>query len=105
MGEIAERIGLATPSVSLAIKKLERQGLCLRNDHDEDGRASRLYLSPKGIEELRLVQSYREARIIRLLGGLDSDDLDSLNAILARLLLQGDDDGTGKPNEAGKKNS
>jgi MarR family transcriptional regulator, organic hydroperoxide resistance regulator len=48
-GEVAKRLGLATPTVTRATARMEATGLLRREPHPKDGRLVRLVLTNKGI--------------------------------------------------------
>jgi DNA-binding MarR family transcriptional regulator len=47
-GEVAKRLGLATPTVTRATARMEAAGLLCREPHPTDGRLVRLVLTSKG---------------------------------------------------------
>jgi DNA-binding MarR family transcriptional regulator len=88
-GEVAKRLGLATPTVTRAATRMEAAGLLRRAPHPSDARLVRLCLTTKGralettiAEEMRLLTA-------RALHGLDADErktlIDTLNTITANL--------------------
>ncbi len=66
---IAERLELGRPTISAAVAALCRNGLLVRDEVLADQRATDLRLTPSGAE---------------LLGRIESDMVDSLEALLAR---------------------
>jgi MarR family transcriptional regulator, organic hydroperoxide resistance regulator len=47
-GEVARRLGLATPTVTRAAARMEAAGLLRREPHERDRRLVRLYLTDRG---------------------------------------------------------
>jgi DNA-binding MarR family transcriptional regulator len=47
-GEVARRLGLATPTVTRATARMEAAGLLRRQPHDRDRRLVRLFLTERG---------------------------------------------------------
>ena len=83
-GEVARRLGLATPTVTRATARMEAAGLLTREPHDRDRRRVRLVLTARGrelertigreIDELgaRALASLSETERAALVGALDS---------------------------------
>ena len=49
-GEIARRLGLATPTVTRATQRMEASGLVVRRPHPSDARLVRINLTDRGLE-------------------------------------------------------
>ena len=81
---LAEMLGVDAPSVTRKIQQLERQGLVVRHSDPEDGRASRIRLTPAGRRTLERVLRARRAWLDRLLDGWDDDDLARFGSLLGR---------------------
>jgi DNA-binding MarR family transcriptional regulator len=81
-GEIARRLGLATPTVTRAATRMEAAGLLRREPHPHDGRMIRLRLTDRG----RALEKDVDAEITRVtdraLAGLSPDDRDTLTRAL-----------------------
>jgi DNA-binding MarR family transcriptional regulator len=77
-GEIARRLGLATPTVTRAATRMETAGLLRREPHPYDGRMIRLRLTDRG----RALEKDIDAEITqvteRALSGLSPADRDTL---------------------------
>jgi DNA-binding MarR family transcriptional regulator len=86
--ELAETEGLAQPSVSKLVDKLEVRGLVLRERAAEDGRAVVVSISAEGERCLESTRSEIRAMLRETLAGLDDDDLAALvraSALVERL--------------------
>lgn len=81
-GEIARRLGLATPTVTRAAIRMEAAGLLRRAPHPHDGRMIRLLLTDRG----RSLEKDVDAEITRVteraLAGLSPVDRDTLTRAL-----------------------
>ena len=81
-GEIARRLGLATPTVTRAATRMEAAGLLRREPHPHDGRMIRLRLTDRG----RALEKDVDAEITRVtdraLAGLSPADRDTLTRAL-----------------------
>jgi DNA-binding MarR family transcriptional regulator len=92
--EIAELEGLAQPTTTALIKRLEEQGLVTRDRDADDGRVALISLTPEGaaaLDEFR--RRYRGALAERLQVMSDEElaELDGASRVLGRLIrdLQG----------------
>lgn len=86
VSELADHTGLAVPSVSLNLKKLEKAGYCYREESDSDKRVSCLYLTAEARVGLAEVQKYREENMARVLGRLTAAQQQTMDEILNILL-------------------
>lgn len=84
--EIAERLGLTAPTVSVGARRLEDAGLLERQADPLDGRALRLFLTTEGQAMLQKARAYRLGKMRRLLAGLSSEEQEKLMALLERAL-------------------
>ena len=82
--EVAEKLTLTAPTVSVALKKMEEGGWIIRTSDPEDGRAVRVELSLKGIKVLKAMQEHRKSRIKRLLSALNKDEQGQLLSLLEK---------------------
>jgi DNA-binding MarR family transcriptional regulator len=82
--DLAELLGVDTPTVTLKVQQLERGGLVVRQSDPDDGRASRIRLTPAGRRTIERVRRARRAWLERLLQGWDDDDLSDLADLLGR---------------------
>lgn len=75
---LAELDGLAQPTVTLMVKRLEGQGLVSRERASDDGRVVLVSLTPTGHEALELVRRRYRERLRACLADLPGDDLVAL---------------------------
>lgn len=84
--KIAALMGLATPTVSVGIRKLEAAGYLERRPHPEDGRAVNLFLTPSGEVIYDRVHQYHQRRFSSLLAGLDPQEQSTLLDLLEKAI-------------------
>lgn len=75
---LADLDGLAQPTVTLLIKRLETGGLVRRQRSFDDGRVVLVSLTPAGREALEVVRSRYRDRMRACLGDLPTDDIAAL---------------------------
>ena len=68
--EIAEGLGLAAPTVSVGVRRLETAGLLERRPDPEDGRAIQVSLTTQGQTLHRQARTFRRGKMQRLMAGL-----------------------------------
>lgn len=84
VGEIAERLHLATHAVSPLLDRLEAAGLVRRMRDDTDGRVVRVEVTPAGRELEAAAGAVQDE--VRCSTMLDADEVDRLRADLRTLL-------------------
>ena len=84
--EIADALKLATPTVSISVRQLEKSGLIARKPHPEDGRAVQLSLTPKGEEIQQHALNFHCEKFKNLLSGLASEERELLVGLLEKAL-------------------
>ncbi len=84
--EIAEALGLSTPTVSISVRQLEKSGLMTRKPDPTDGRAVQLSLTVKGKEIQENVRSFHCQKFQKLLSGLDPEERENLVRLLEKAL-------------------
>jgi len=82
--DLAEVLGVDSPSVTRKVQQLERAGLVVRQSDPSDRRATRIQLSPAGRQTLECVRRARRAWLDDLLKNWDNDDLSRLADLLGR---------------------
>lgn len=83
-GELARRLGLATPTVTRAATRMEAAGLLARKPHPTDRRLVRLCLTPRGRSLRRAIDGEMSKLTERALGSLGADE----RAALVRYLTE-----------------
>jgi DNA-binding MarR family transcriptional regulator len=82
--DLAEMLGVDTPTVTRKVQQLERDGMVVRQSDPDDGRSSRIRLTPAGRRTIERVRRARRAWLDRLLQDWDDDDLSDLADLLSR---------------------
>jgi DNA-binding MarR family transcriptional regulator len=81
--DLAEILGVDTPTVSRKVQQLERDGMVVRRTDPDDGRASRIRLTPSGRRTIERVRRARRTWLEQLLEDWDDDDLSTLADLLS----------------------
>ncbi|MGH2582294.1 MAG: MarR family winged helix-turn-helix transcriptional regulator [Anaerolineales bacterium] len=84
--EVAKTLGVSTPTVSVAIRKLEKQGWLRRQDDPEDGRAACLFLSKKASLIAQRAKAFRRKRINEFMKALTDQEQDQLLNLLEKAI-------------------
>lgn len=84
--DIAEELGLTSPTVSVGVQRLEESGLVERKPDPQDGRSIRLFLTPRGQALQRQIQNNHLQKFRRLLAGLRPEEQQNLIDLLQRAL-------------------
>jgi len=84
--EIAAALGLSTPTVSVSLRRLERQGLVSRRPDPKDSRAVQVFLTPRGEEVYEQVRAFRRRLAAEMLGGLEPREREELIRLLGKAL-------------------
>jgi DNA-binding MarR family transcriptional regulator len=79
-------LGLSHSGGVRIVKRLEAQGLIVRERDPADGRAVRMHLRPAGRREARRLLAARQAVVAPLLAALDEHETADLERLLERLL-------------------
>ena len=82
--DLAEILGVDTPTVTRKVQQLERDGMVVRQTDPADRRASRIRLTPAGRRTIERVRRARRAWLEQLLQGWDDDGLSDLANLLGR---------------------
>ncbi len=82
--DLAEILGVDTPTVTRKVQQLERQGMVIRQTDPDDRRASRIRLTPAGRRAIERVRRARRAWLDQLMQDWDDDDLSALANLLSR---------------------
>lgn len=84
--ELAEALKLATPTVSISVRQLEKSELFSRKSHPEDGRAVQVFLTAKGKEVHQRSHRFHRQKFEQLLIGLTIAERDTLLNLLERAI-------------------
>ncbi|HUW63732.1 MAG TPA: MarR family winged helix-turn-helix transcriptional regulator [Spirochaetia bacterium] len=86
VGELARRVGLTQSSVSIAIKRLEKEGLVARERDPADERRVSLALTATGQAVLRNWQEKWTQAMTAFLNRLNAGEQDQLHLLLQKML-------------------
>ena len=86
MREIAEGLNLTPPTVSVAVRRLEKKGFLLRKPDAQDKRSIRLYLTKEGEALYQRGEVFRRSMAKRLLSGLSAEEKTQLTNLLGRAI-------------------
>jgi DNA-binding MarR family transcriptional regulator len=84
-GQIARRLGLATPTVTRAATRMEAAGLLRREPHPSDGRLVRLMLTERGRELEQVIGPEMRALTEHTLAGFSIEERAELIRALRRI--------------------
>lgn len=84
--EMAQGLDLATPTVSIGVRQLEKIEFVERQPDPQDGRAVRLFLTFSGQEFHRRTHRFRRQKFEKLLAGLTSQERNTLIGLLEKAL-------------------
>jgi len=85
ISNLASTLGLDATTVTRQVAVMGRRGLIRRRSDPNDGRVTRIGLSPAGRERMRLVQGARRERMGELLAGWPDGDQRELGRLLGQL--------------------
>ncbi|MBB4930907.1 DNA-binding MarR family transcriptional regulator [Lipingzhangella halophila] len=94
-GEIARRLGLATPTVTRTATRMATAGLVERRPDPADARVTRIYLTERGRDLRDPLNAAMRAMSERAMGGMTADEQATLVDLLRRLRANLDADGDG----------
>jgi MarR family transcriptional regulator, organic hydroperoxide resistance regulator len=87
-GEIARRLGAATPTIVNTATRMEEAGLLARRPDPADARLVRLYLTPRGLSAREPVREARAALEQHATTTLTAAERDHLRSALAKIIAQ-----------------
>ena len=90
VGGLAKALGIAEPSASILVDKLEKQGLAVCEVDPADRRRTPVVVSAAGRELVSRLRSIRDVRLSAWLSELGDDGLDALLRGLTALLRVAD---------------
>ena len=87
-GEIARRLGAATPTIVNTATRMEEAGLVTRRPDPDDARLVRLHLTPRGRSAREPVREARAALERHATATLTAAERDHLSSALAKIIAQ-----------------
>ena len=82
--DLAELLGVDTPTVTRKVQQLERDGMVIRQTDPDDRRASRIRLTPAGHRTIDRVRRARRVWLDQVFRDWGDDDLSALTDLLSR---------------------
>lgn len=83
--ELAKRVGVTPPSMTAALKKLEKQGYILREQDEKDQRITRIQISDAGIQCMEGLKSMMRNLETGLYEGISKEERRELQQILLKM--------------------
>lgn len=87
ISKIAEEIGVATSTISVSIKRMEKAGFVAKKPSDKDGRISVVYLTEKGKAAPKHIKEKLDAQEKELTKGLSKEETETLSDLLDKIIL------------------
>lgn len=84
--QVAEMLSVSTPTVSVAVRKMEREGWLRRKMDPKDRRAARLFLSTKAEELAKQVGNSRRKYVNQFMQALTSGEQEQLLSLLEKAI-------------------
>jgi len=84
--EIANGLGLTSPTVSVGVRRLEENNLVERKPNPADGRSTQFFLTRRGQVLQRQIQGAHQQKFRRLLAGLTPEEQETLSHLLEKAL-------------------
>jgi DNA-binding MarR family transcriptional regulator len=85
-GELAARLGVATPTVAKSVRRMEAAGLLTRRDDERDGRLVRIFLTEHGRAVRESIEEARRRLEERVAGPLSEEERGRAAAVLTRII-------------------
>lgn len=86
MKELAERLGITTGTLTVAVDKLEKKGLVLRKPHKQDRRSWFVVLTEKGREVFEQHHRFHENFTREIAAGLSNEEICMIHKLLGKVL-------------------
>lgn len=87
-GEVARRLGAATPTIVNTATRMEEAGLIVRRPDPADARLVRLYLTPRGRAAREPLRAARAALERQVTATLTAAERDHLRSALTKIIAQ-----------------
>lgn len=87
MKELAERLGVTTGTLTVAVDKLEQKDLVSRVPHEHDRRSWRVMLTPKGAEMFDRHHRFHVEFTREIFQEFQPEELNTLSRLLSRVLV------------------
>ncbi len=84
--DIAGRLHISPPTVSVGVRQLEKSGWIVRQPHPRDRRAVQFFLTPTGEKVYQQAHAFHRRKFEQLLQGLTPAERDTLLSLLERAI-------------------
>lgn len=88
MKELAEKLGVTTGTLTVAVDKLERKGLIERRPHETDRRSYRVVLTGAGEEHFASHHEYHVKLTEKITSALSPEELETFGRVLEKVMKQ-----------------
>ncbi len=85
MSELSRMLLVSNGNATAVVDRLEKDGLVLRTQSDQDRRTVFVALTPRGLADFEGLAADHERAVDRMFSGLTEADLDALTEILKRM--------------------
>jgi DNA-binding MarR family transcriptional regulator len=82
--DIANGLGLASPTISVGVRKMEKSGKAERKPNPLDGRSVQFFLTKRGQAIQEMIQNSHRKKFHHLLAGLSQQEQEKLLELLER---------------------
>lgn len=86
MKEVAQRLGVTTGTLTVAIDKLEKQGMVTRRPHETDRRSYCIVLTERGTQMFAEHHRFHREFTAEITQELDDEEIQSLSLLIDKLL-------------------
>ena len=83
--DIAEHLGVSSPSIATSIKRLQKAGMLEKRADETDMRRNHIELTERGHSTVARGRAYYDQVVGRMLQGFSDSELDTLASLLLRL--------------------
>ena len=83
--DIAEHLGVSSPSIATSIKRLQKAGMLQKSTDAEDMRCNHICLTPQGAQTVAAGRTCYDSVTEQMFRGFRPGEVDSLTQLLARL--------------------
>lgn len=86
MKDLAEKIGVTTGTLTVAVDKLEKKGLLVRRPHEKDRRSYMIELTLEGIKHFEEHHNFHLRMTQEIVSGLSEQEQEAFGAIMEKVI-------------------
>lgn len=86
MKELAERLGITTGTLTVAVDRLETMEMVIRRPHETDRRSYCIVLTDKGLQAFEEHHRFHKDFTKEITGDLNDEEIEKLSALLEKIL-------------------